>query len=243
MKAVKKINLIAYFSELPAKIQELVKELIFEAADKRGGPDCYKTNEEAIEAVECMRRDGFIPFASNRGGLVYRNFTDLMGYWGGGYSVSHEGAQANIESQIEYSLQCASNDTYAAFKPFFDAHGIKPEQVTYSNLEELSTKAGSNTFDEVLQHIQDAELENLSDDQSSIMHEIRFLYHGQEDGEHSASVSAAVNTEGPYHRSHISWSPGTFCEGAKEVEITWRTQSELKKKLTAALAKVSKAIF
>lgn len=232
-----------YFEELPKGMQELIKGLVLEAAENRGGPDCYKLDAEALSSIECQSRDGFIASSANRGGLIYQNFTDLMSYWGGGYSVSHDAAQKEIERQIELSLKDASESTYNHFKPFFDAHKIKPEQVNYHHLQDLAERAGSNTFDEPIQHIQDAELECLGGDQSSIMHELRFLYHGKENGVHSASVSAAVNTEGPYHRSSISWAPGVFCEGSKELEITWRTQKELKTKLTKALAKVSKAVF
>jgi hypothetical protein len=231
----------SYWNDLPDKTKELIKELVLDAASNRGGPDCYKPDDECIEELEYESRDGFMPFSHNHGGIQYRNFTDLMGYFGGGYSVSHKGAAKEIERQIELSLNMASENTYEKFKSIFDRLAIKKENVTYSYLQDLTEEHPE--LEDTVQYIQDAEQECLCGDENSIMHEFRFMYHGKEDGKHSASVSAAVNTEGPYHRSHISWAPGVFCEGSKEVEITWKTQSELKKKLKAALAKVSKAVF
>lgn len=69
------------------------------------------------------------------------------------------------------------------------------------------------------------------------------MYHGQEAGIHKASVSVAINTEGPYHRSHIPWSPDTFCEGTKEIEISWKTESGLKKKLVKALKQAKEEVL
>lgn len=230
-----------YWNELPERTKELIKELVLDAASNRGGPDCWKRDGECIEELEYESRDGFIPFSHNHGGIQYRNFTDLMSYFGGGYSVSHKGAAAEIERQIEFSLNMASESTYEKFRTMFDRLAIKKENVTYSYLQDLTEEHPE--LEDAVQYIQDAEMECLAGDESSIMHEFRFMYHGKVDGKHSASVSAAVNTEGPYHRSHISWSPRTFCEGSKEVEITWKTKVELKKKLKAALTKVSKAVF
>ena len=232
-----------YFESLPEAIQTIVRDLILDAAGNKGGPECYKRDEDAIESIECQVRSGFIPFDHNRGGLVYQNFTDLSAYWGGGYSCNHKDAAKDIERQIEYSLKMAADATYDRFKAFFDAAKIPKSKINYCDLVELQENSNSDTYDEIVSYIQDAETECLSGDYSSIMHEIRFMYHGEENGIHRASVSAAVNTEGPYHRSHISWAPGVFCEGSKEVEITWRTEGGLKRKLKKALAEVSKAVF
>lgn len=242
MKSLKNsFESIGYFTSLPEKTKELVKELILKAADEKGGPDCYKSDEEAIESIECHSRDGFSPFSHNKGGLVYQNFTDLMGYFGGGYTCTHEGAAKEIQRQIDYSLKLCAEDTYAKFITKFQALGIEEKDVSYGTIERFIEKG--HDMQDVLNYIQEHEYDCLGGTEDTIMHEIRFMYHGQEGKEHSASVSAAVNTEGPYHRSSISWAPGVFCEGAKEVEITWTTQTELKKKLTAALKKVSKAVF
>mgnify|MGYP003439439781 CR=1 FL=1 len=245
LKLVKNTDVDAhYFSELPETTQELVKELILDAASVRGGPDGWKLDVEAIEDIECHARDGFIPFSHNRGGIQYRNFTDLMGYFGGGYSCTHKGASKEIERQIEYSLNLAAENTYSKFEALFKKIKLSKKKVSYSEIEERArnTKKYKEELREASSYIQDQEYESLGGE-STIMHEFRFLYHGQENGIHSASVSASINTEGPYHRSSISWAPNVFCEGAKEIEITWKSDAELKRKLKKALFDASNAIF
>ncbi len=232
-----------YFENLNETAKEIVKEAILKAAQDRNGPEGYKSDEECLEDVECHARDGFMPFSHNRGGLTYRNFTDLMAYFGGGYTPAHEGAAKEIERQIEYSLKLLSEETYKEFKDRldFESKGIEENDCNYHWMYEASKT--HEELEEVTKYIEEGEHSYLNDDSSSIMHELRFMYHGKENGVHSASVSAAVNTEGPYHRSSISWSPSTFCEGAKEIEIKWRNNAELKRKLDKAFAKVSKVIF
>lgn len=230
-----------YFESLPVGTQNIVRELILEAAADRNGPDGWKPEEECIEDIECHSRDGFIAFDSNRGGLTYHNFTDLGEYWGGGYKVAHKAANTEIQRQIDYNFKCLAESTFKKFEELLVSKNITEVACNYHTISEL-IDAGIKGLEEVRQYIEEGETEVLGGE-CSIMHEFRFLYHGDEAGIHSASVSAAVNTEGPYHRSSIAWAPKVFCEGSKEVEITWRTQTELKKKLKAALTKVSKAVF
>lgn len=230
-----------YFEALPKSTQELVREALIEAAENRSEPKGWKPDDECIESIECVSRDGFIPFSHNRGGLTYRNFTDLMSYYGSGHRCNHAEADKEIEKQIEYSLKLASEATFEKFKSIMEARKITKEECTYCNLEELEKKFPE--LNKAVQYIQEAELECLGDSDSSIMHEFRFMYHGEINGIHHASVSTAINTEGPYHRTHISWAPNVFCEGSKEIEITWRTESGLKRKLIKVLAMASKEIF
>ena len=224
-----------YFEDLPQSTQDIVREAILECASNKRGPYCYKSDEDAIDSIECHSRDGFSPHSWNKGGIEYNNFTDLMSYFGGGYSVSHTETNAEIERQIEYSLECANES-------FRDNHLLELQDIpqakrNYHDLYELGL--GS-----LAEKLSEYESESLCDDQSSIMHSIRFMYHGVDSkGIHSASVSCAVNTEGPYHRQHISWAPGVFCEGAHEVEITWRNDNGLKTKLTKALKQCSGKVF
>lgn len=231
-----------YFDALPKSIQKIVKDLILDAAENRNGPEGWISDEEAIEKVECYARPGFIPHSFNKGGLEYRNFTDLMSYWGGGHHVAHKDADKEIERQIEYNFQALREDTFEKFNELLTSKGLKESDCKYHTIQELVDK-GDLELKNVLKYIEDNECEYLSGQDSSIMHSIRFMYHGKVDGVHYASVSAAINTEGPYHRSHISWAPDVFCEGAKEIEIKWTNQKELKVKLKKALAKVTKEIF
>jgi hypothetical protein len=231
-----------YFDALPKGTQELVKDLILEAAQDRDGPEGWKPDDEAIEEIECRSRDGFIPHSFNCGGLEYSNFTDLMGYWSGGYSVAHKGAAKEIERQIDYMFKLLRENTFEKFNEVLTAKNLKEDDCNYHTIQELVDK-GDTELKNVLRYIEDNECEYLGVEDCSIMHSIRFMYHGTIDGVHYASVSAAVNTEGPYHRSHISWAPSVFCEGAKEVEIKWTNQRELKARLKKALANVCKAVF
>lgn len=258
MRTIKKIRsqdkTDGYFENLPKSTQEIVKERILDAAENRHGPEGWKSDAECVEDIECQSRDGFIPFNHNRGGLVYQNFTDLMAYWGGGYTCAHEGAAKEIQRCIDLNLDEYIPDAMAEIigesnmEKYFSGDKSK---LNYGDLNQLACtleKQGhTESADEVFKwvnKIQDLEHDYLSGESESIMHEIRVMYHGQDsNGMHSASVSAAVNTEGPYHRSHISWAPNVFCEGAKEVEVSWKTNAELKRVLTKALATVSKAVF
>lgn len=239
-----------YFSDLPVKTQEIVKEAILKAAEDKHGPECYPQDKDCVEEIECHSRDGFIAAGHNKGGFLYRNFNSLMDYFGGGYSVAHADADKEIQRQIDYSLQCVSDQLKEEIGEELLGRYLKPNEITYGGIEsqrENFKRQGDLESAELLrkwsQRIQDIEYDYLSGEYSSIMHELRFMYHGKENGLHSASVSAAVNTEGPYHRTHIQWAPNVFCEGSKEVEITWHNNAELKRKLDKAFKQVSKVIF
>ena len=234
-----------YFNALPETWQELVKDAIFKAADNRCGPEGWKGNEDSIESIECHSRDGFIASSHNKGGLVYQNFTDLMGYYGGGYTPKHEGAAKEVERQVEYSFKLVQESIFEEFKAELKAMGLNENDCNYCKINDLLEQSPKNELlNKVMRGIEDKERDYLSDSESSIMHEIRVMYHGKnDDGMHIASVSAAVNTEGPYHRTHIAWAPSVFCEGSKEIEIEWKNARELKSKLDKALKQVSDAIF
>ena len=239
-----------YFEGLSEKTKEIVKEAIFKAADERKGPEGYKSREDALGSIECHARDGFSPYSHNKGGLVYRNFTNVMGYWGSGYTVAHEGAAKEIERQFDLTLQSISEAIYNDHASLCLELGISEKDCNYHGLGEFE-KTSENLNDSqrkelesMIREIQDMECEGLSGNDSSIMHELQFFYHGKDSkGFHSASVSAAVNTEAPYHRQSIPWASSVFCEGVKEIEIQWRNNAELKRKLDKAFAKVSKMIF
>jgi hypothetical protein len=232
---------IGYFEELPESTQTIVRELILEAAADRSGPEGFKQDDECMEDVECHSRDGFIAFDHNRGGLCYRNFATLSDYNSGGYTPAHKRAAAEIAGQIEYSYKLLAESTYERFKALLDSKGLTAKDCLYHVLDELCRT--DESLKPVRRYVEDGESEVLSSDNDTVMHELRVMYHGVEGGIHSASVSAALNTEAPYHRSSISWLPGAFCEGAKEVEIEWTTDAELTAALKSALSTVSKEIF
>lgn len=225
-----------YFENLPKGTQEIVKELLQEYFNN----NCDTWHSD-IEDVECYARSGFIPHSFNHGGLEVKGFTDLMSIWGSGTYPKHKEARKEIERQIDYSFKMLHESIYDQFENLFKKYKIKKDQVCYHVVEELIKK--NPEFRNVLRNIEDGESEALGGTENTIMYSIRFMYHGKLDGLHSASVSVAVNTEGPYHRSRISWAPNVFCEGAKEIEIEWTNQTELKKILKDTLEKICKEVL
>lgn len=226
-----------YFDELPKSTQELVKECLVETIKTVEG--WRDAEEDLIDEVECRQRDGFIPFSHNHGGLEATQYTDLNQLYSSGIRVAHKRAQAEIDRQIEYSMDCAKES-------FFEYHKDALQKIGITSIEDASLNYHALcdlNQSKLAESLSECETEALCGDDGSIMFQVRFLYHGKENGIHSASVSCAVNTEGPYHRSHISWSPNTFCEGAKEVEISWRTESGLKRQLVKALKQTSEDVF
>ena len=233
MNSLKKTSINKYeynFESLPQKTKDTIRDLILEAEESRGSVDGYKRGEECIDEIEFKSRDGFIANSDNFGGIVSRNFATLSDFWSSGNSCAHKKAAKEIERQIDYSLECAKESFIESYPEFKDA------DVSYHSLYE------SGELD-LAEEFSNLEVESMSDESSSIMFEFRFMYHGFDGVTHRASVSAAINTEGPYHRSSISWAKDVFCEGASEVEITWTTDKELKAKLKDALNKVSNEIF
>lgn len=218
-----KVNQIKSINQNIMNFEELdqtTKDIIWNSIDDHQNlikPEGYKSSEDCFEEIEFKHRDGFIPYDHNRGGIVWTNFTTLEAYWGSGYEPKNKDAAKEIKRQIEVNEEYALDE----FKQRFPKE--KPD-------------INNDNYYEIL-------CEYLNDDNSSIMHEIMFMYHGFDGKKHTASVSVALNTEGPYHRSHISWAPKMFCEAAKEIEISWSTNNELKNKLDKILKKLIKEMF
>lgn len=215
-----------YFDSLPSELKELVADLLKDAIDE--APENYGDHD--VESIECHARDGFSPFAYNRGGYQVNAFSSLSVLHGSGVSVAHVKAQAEIDSMIEYSLKCARESFFENNEAELKALGIEnAESVSYHDLYEMGQGALAESFSEY-------ETENLSDDGSSIMFQVRFMYHGVDaKGNHSASVSTCVNTEAPYHRSSY--------DRAEETEISWKTKNGLERKLKATLKIQSRIVF
>jgi len=213
------------------------KDIIKNMFEEYWGLEEYEAN---FEEIEHKSRDGFICASHNKGGYTLTGFTNVFDIVGSGKHPSHEQAAEDIDRQCNYHLDCVAESAYEHFKELFDTHNLSERDAYYNKIQEL---AETNTqFSEVLSYIEDAEQEGTSD--MSVMYQLRCMYHGRnEEGKLHASISAAVNTEGPYHRSFISWSPHVFCEGAKEIEIEYANEVEFRTKLEEALEQVTKAIF
>jgi hypothetical protein len=225
-----------YFDSLPASTQATVSELIKEALDSNY--DCY---DREVEQIECRSRSGFVPYSHNHGGMEIVTFTDLAYFWGGGHSVAHAEADKEIQRQIAVSFEFHSEHIFDKYKELLTSKGVLVSQCNYHDLTELVKS--DDDLAEVARECESTEMDFISGVESSIMMRIRFMYHGLVDGKHNATVSCAVNTEGPYHRSHISWAPKVFCEGSESVELAWSTDGELNKTLKAALKKLTTEVF
>lgn len=210
-----------YLMDQP-KLDALLKALVQEAADDLA--ECYEGAE--VEPIECISRDGFYAASDNCGGYIYRGFTDVLMIWGSGNYPQSKEARKQIDKQYETNEEYAREDFKEEFK------NVPKDKQNYHDLIELGLENLAERFDERVS-------ENGSED--TIMYEIRILYAGiDENGEHTAYVSAAVNWEGPYHRSHISWMPGFKCEDSKEVCVTFKGLRDAKEKIKKALTKVTK---
>jgi hypothetical protein len=221
-----------YFDDLPESIKTIVRDSL----EYHYNVDTFSAD---FEDIECKSRDGFWAASHNKGGLIYRGFTDIMMIQGSGCFPNHGKARAEIESQVQYHYDCIAESIYDQFKALIDSKGLNKSHCYYHEMYEQSLKYPE--LSKVLSEIEEAETCGIED--NTIMFELRFMYHGMVNGVHSASISAAVNTEGPYHRSSISWMPGKFCEGAKEIEITWRSDKSFETKLNTALRKCVSEVF
>lgn len=224
-----------YFDELPKATQALVKQIMTEIFENEVPGDTYGADGSyRVDELECRSRDGFIPFSHNKGGLNVSGFTDLSGIWGSGYYPSNSKSKDRIETLVESSLQDAT-------KAFFNKHEetlakFKIERVSQVDYHTLSDSEHQELKD-LAEELSEFENEYLQGDSSTVMYSIRIMYHGRDSrGVHSASISAALNTEAPYHRSK-------YDDNTKEVEITWMKSTALKTKLTKALKTVTKAVF
>ncbi len=212
-------------------IDDITKETLTEYFDNH-------TNEieGKIETIECEARDGFIPYSHNKGGFTCIGFTYVGNIVGSGYFPSHKEAATDIQKQQDYMLECLSEEIYAKYKELFDSLGLTDKDGYYHKIGDIAEK--DPRFEKVQSDIENGEC-CMGDGQDSVMYELRVMYHD----DNKASVSAVVNTEGPYHRSFISWAKDVFCEGAKEVGIEWVDKNDYATKLKDALDTVIKPIF
>ena len=229
---------IGYFEELSENTREVVKALMLKAFDLgvSNASDCYPfSDDDRTNDIECHSRDGFIPYAHNRGGIQVRAFTDLSSIEGSGYFPSAARSRDKIENEISEELVRIREAFFEKHEEVLTALGYGLDDCSYHRLEELEVKHAelkgfTNAFSE-LEH------DYLGSECNSVMYLLQFMYHGKdENGKHSASIAAALNTEAPYHRAG-------HCELAKEVVITWKTERQLKEKLAKALTKTVNAIF
>jgi hypothetical protein len=209
------------------ELDTLIKSVVQDASDEL--TECWEGRE--VEPIECMSRDGFIANTSNCGGYEYKGFTTVdMIVGSGNYPTSKE-ARKQIDRQYELNEQHARESLQSEFITY----NIPQDKQNYHDLYELG-------YGRLAERLSESVSERSADD--TIMYSLRIMYGGKdESGVHTAWVSAAVNWESPYHRQSISWMSGYKCEHAKEIEVTFKTLTQAKKKLVAAMKKTMKEII
>ncbi len=238
MKAIKRdqYNGKAYL-ELNPKLDELIKSLVMEAAEKMRG---WRSPENAVESLECKSRDGFISASENCGGYQATNFVDLAEVEGSGCWFGSQLANTVIKGQVEQ----AHADALTRFKEQHanELAAVPPfeGELSYHSLYECG-------FGSLAERLSECEHDELSGENASIMVQVRVMYGGvDERGIHRAWVSAVVNWESPYHRSagafYVNTGRRYATEDCKEVEVTWKTPKAAERKLRAAIKKVSKIL-
>lgn len=230
----KKCENLGYYKELPLEIQELIQKILEEHFNKNILVDTWGQNGSfSIDEIECERRDGFIPHSFNKGGIEIKGFSDLFAVWGSGYYPKNKKSLKAIEKTIYYSLDCAKESFFEHNKEILNKYKLSLDDINYHDLKD-------SKYDEIkslAEKYSEYEDKNLQGDYSTIMYSIRFMYHGKDSkGIHTASISAAINTEAPYHRQH-------YDDNSKEIEISWRKESGLKTKLIKALKFVCGEVF
>jgi hypothetical protein len=210
-----KNDLTGYLKDFP-KLNEIIRELVEEA-----GKDLhdYQYGCREAEEIECQSRDGFIPSEANRGGWEYTDYTDVNGVNGSGLFFAS--AEATKRAKKDYDN---------AFKECMKQLGMKRFPKSEKKREEL--------YEAVTEYLRD----------ETIMLNVRVMYHGVDaKGVHVASVSGCVNWEAPYHRTSGAVYRNTgyrmITEDAHEIEIEFKTEKQLRVRLTKALNEVKAKLF
>jgi hypothetical protein len=193
--------------ELKSMLDTAMREVFELVGSERS--DAYPYNyDDAASELEYYSRDGFIAASHNLGGIRLQVFETIAMIMGSGRMPASKHAAKAIRDgdQTNHELACEE------FK-------IKPEEYT-------------DQPEDIREKITDAAYEAGHED--TIMFEVCVMYHGMNNGIHSATVQTVVNTEYPYHRSRISWAPGIKCEDYIETEITWRSHARGKDKIIKA---------
>lgn len=222
-----------YFDQLPKLQQNMVSRMVKEAFEEGVTAEIYV--ERGPEQIECRSRDGFSAFSHNKGGIEINGFTDLNHFWGSGARPNNKKAAAKIEAFIEQSLQYVSDAFFETHEALFTKWNLTKEDASYHRMEEIENSPNSE-FKSFADEFSNMEMEALGGDESSVMYQIRAMYHGNElDGTHSMTVFASIHaSDAPYHRR---------ADSVSEVLITWKTNAQLKTRLAKALKEATEAGF
>lgn len=170
-------------------------------------------NEPKAEALECRRRDGFIPHSHNFGGFDRQWFTDLGLIWSTGYEVGSVTQELADKHQQEAAQTFIKYDASAEDKAILAS--LPEDKRNYHYLCELGHGELAERLDEYC-------IEWLST--CAVSFGYRVMYEGQDDsGQHNLMIYACTNLD-EYR--------GAFA-GTTEVEfeVNFRSEADLKDKL------------
>jgi hypothetical protein len=225
-----------YFDELPMLQRKMIERMTIAAFEEYVRGDTFgHEGSYTVENIECRSRSGFIPHSHNRGGVDVQGYTDLNGIQGSGYFPRNKDAADKIQGLIDSSLQYAAESFFEKHQAVFEKYNLTVADAYYHRIEEIENSPNPD-FEGLTNEIQDYENEHLSGDYSSVMYQIRVMYHGKDaSGVHSLSVFASISaSDAPYHRSS---------DVVSEQLITWKTGKGLKTKLAKALRKACEGAF
>jgi hypothetical protein len=204
MHATKEKLYLKDYPEFDAIIKEFIDDL------SPNYSEGYLIKE--TEAIECIRRDGFIPHSHNHGGYDKEWITDLMSIWGSGCEIG------------KYTQEVADNEAIEAAETYikYDAENkdkkllatIPEDKRNYHDLYELGHSELAETMDEYCS-------DWLRDD--SIYYGYRAMYEGQQGCWHTLMIYASANRSQYFGAQHG--------DTLGEFEIKFRNANELKTKL------------
>lgn len=224
-----------YFNELPALQRKMIERMTVAAFEEYVRDTFGQEGSYTIKSLECRSRDGFIPHSHNKGGVEVIGFTDLQCIQGSGYFPVNKEARDKIQGLIDSNLQYAAESFFEKHQALFEKYNLTVADAYYHRIEEIENSPNPE-FDGLTNEIMEYENEHLSGDYSSVMYQIRVMYHGKDaSGVHSLSVFASISaSDAPYHRSS---------DVLAEQRITWKTGKGLKTKLAKALRKACEGAF
>ncbi len=200
---------------------EVLAEECFELlSDEAANGEAYPYEFKlAYDAIEYKSRDGFIPNSYNHGGFELTVFSTVPYIVGSGSYPSAVTAQNKINEMYEYNRELA--------------------------LKDLGYEGKAELTDEERDKLCEKTDEYGSDD--TIMYQVSVMYHGKENGIHSATVQLVINWECPYHRSSSAFARGVghkyITEEFVETSITWKANRQFRMKVLKAVKAGIKKLF
>lgn len=128
--------------------------------------------------IECRRRDGFIPYSSNHGGVRIDAYNSLMGIVGSGMFPRHKDAALKIQKFYDQSIEYAWDE-------FLESNITNYDQLPEDLRDELYN----------------LENEYTSSENDQVMFYLQVKYEGLDsNNKHVFYITSGINLEAPYFR-------------------------------------------